>query len=140
MNRPARPTGITILGVLAIIAGVLGLCGGVGGLAGGALLAGSGAALAGTQAAQATGMVFFYSIVLLVLGVADIVLGVGFLQVKPWAWTLGIVLQVAGIAFDVFGIVTTGSIFGNVISIAISAFILYYLFTPAVKQAFGRAA
>lgn len=140
MNQPARPTGITILGVLAIIGGVLGICGGAGGLAGGALLAGSGAALAGTQAAQATGMVFVYSIVLLILGVLDIVLGVGFLQVKPWAWTLGMALEIASIVLAVIGIVTTGSYFGNIVSIAIAGYILYYLNTPTVKQAFGRAA
>lgn len=135
-----RPTGITIIGVLAIIGGVLGICVGAGGLAGGALLAGSSAALGSSQAVQASGALVFYSVVLLILSVLDIVVGVGFLQVKPWAWTLGIALEVAGIILAVIGIVTTGSYFGNIISIAIAGYIIYYLNTPAVKQAFGRAA
>ena len=78
--------------------------------------------------------------VALILGVLDIVLGVGFLQVKPWAWTLGIVLEIVSIVLAVINIVTTQSIFNNIISIAIAGYILYYLNTPTVKQAFGRAA
>jgi hypothetical protein len=134
-----RPTGITIIGVLAIIGGVLGICGGGILLTGGALLAGSSAATGSTQAASLSGVVLFYAVLALILGVLDIVLGVGFLQVKPWAWTLGIVLEIASIVVAVLNIVATQSYFGGVISIAIAGYILYYLNTSTVKQAFGRA-
>ena len=58
---------------------------------------------------------------------------------KPWAWTLGIVAEGLGIALAVLFIVDGSSITSQAISIMIAGAILYYLFTPAVKAAFGRA-
>ena len=135
-----RPTGITVLGILAIIGGALVILAGFLGLMAGAVATGSGAAGLSSATAKATGSLFFVSIVAIVLGVLDLVLGVGFLQLRSWAWPLGIGLQIAGIVLDVVYIATNNSTITNeILPIAISGVILYYLFRPNVKQVFGRA-
>ena len=58
---------------------------------------------------------------------------------QPWGWTLGIVGVVIGLIINTLYILNGSEIGSQIVSIAISAVILYYLFTPAVKQAFGRA-
>lgn len=141
-----RPTGVTILGILAIIGGILGLCGGVLGLLGGAL-AGSVAAgtspyaTAGTttQLAADAGILIVLSVFVLVLAVLDIVLGVGALQLRPWAWPLGVGLMAVTIILDIVDIVISRSFFSPIIGIVVSAIILYYLYQPNVQKAFGRA-
>jgi hypothetical protein len=132
-----RPLGVTILGILAIIGGVLGLCGGIAGLTGGALLASSSLATTSSTAAAATGAVFIWSIVLLALGVLDLVMGVGALMLKGRAWTLGIGLEAVSILLGIYNI-TQGAVGSAVVGIIIAGIILYYLFTPEVRKAFGR--
>jgi len=132
-----RPTGVTIIAILAIIGGILGVLAGLAGLAGGALLAGG---AAGTTAASASGTVAIFSAILLVFGVLDIVLGIGLLRLRPWAWTLGVALQVASIVLAVIEIATgNATIGGQALSLAINVIILVYLFRGNVRQAFARA-
>jgi uncharacterized membrane protein (DUF2068 family) len=132
-----RPTGVTIIAILAIIGGILGVLGGLAGLAGGALLAGG---AAGTTAAAASGTVAIFSAILLIFGVLDIVLGIGLLRLRPWAWTLGVALQVASIVLAVIEIATGNASIGNqALGLAINVIILVYLFRGNVRQAFARA-
>src|SRR5579884_3646083 len=78
-----RPTGVTILAILAIIGGVFGLCGGGLGLLGGAIagsgaLATSGVSSTDTAAlASDAGVLTALSIGLLVLSVLYIIFGIG---------------------------------------------------------------
>jgi hypothetical protein len=68
------------------------------------------------------------------------VLGYGFWTLKPWAWTLGVGLQGAGIALNILQFVNDSTqLVSAIISIAISVAILWYLFQPHVKAAFGRS-
>lgn len=141
MQQPMqRPTGVTVLGVLAIIGGIVGLCGGTLGLLGGAL-AGS-VAVAGTssQLAADAGILVVLSIIVLALAVLDFVFGVGALQLRAWAWKLGVGLSAVNIILDVVEIIVAHSIFGNIIGIVVNAIILYYLYQPNVRKAFGLAA
>ena len=108
-----RPTGITILAVLAAIAGVLYILGGL------ALLT-VGTVVSATYALG--GLAVIIGLIILVVGVLYIGLAYGFWSLKPWAWSLGVGLQVAGI----IGIVIAGAI-------------VYYLYQPNVKAAFGRS-
>lgn len=127
-----RPTGVTILAVLAAIGGVLGL------LASLALL-GLGAAVAG--ASGLGGFVFIGGLIVLIYSVLSLVLAYGFWTLKPWAWPLGVAVQVLGIIQAVLQYMNapeTG-ITSLIISLAISAVILWYLFQSHVKAAFGRA-
>jgi len=127
-----RPTGITILAVLAAISGVFGL------LAALALL-GIGAAVAG--ASGLGGLVFVGGLVVLIYSVLSLALAYGFWTLKPWAWPLGVGVQVLGIIQGVLQYMNTPdtALVSLIIGLAISAFILWYLFQPHVKAAFGRS-
>jgi uncharacterized membrane protein (DUF2068 family) len=70
--------------------------------------------------------------------VLSLVFGYGAWTLKPWAWTLGIVAEGLSILYGLYSIVAQGN-FGSIIGIIIAAVIIYYLFTPNVKQAFGRS-
>jgi hypothetical protein len=127
----ARPTGITILAVLAGIGGVFLILGGIaavglGGLAGSS----SGSAVIG-------GFVAFFGILFLILGVVYLAFAYGAWTLKRWAWTLGIAGQVVSLALAALNAVSGNGV--NIVGILISVAILYYLWTPAVKAAFGRA-
>jgi uncharacterized membrane protein (DUF2068 family) len=59
-------------------------------------------------------------------------------MLKPWAWMLGMVAFGISLVLSVLGIIN-GDFSGQIISILIAIAVLYYLNTPAVKAAFGRA-
>jgi uncharacterized membrane protein (DUF2068 family) len=124
-----RPTGVTIIAVLSAIGGVLGL------LASLALL-GLGAAGA---AGGLGGLAFVAGIIVLAYSVLSLVLAYGFWFLKPWAWPLGVGVQAVGILQAVLQFMNNTSQFVSlVISLAIAGLILWYLFQPHVKAAFGR--
>ena len=134
-----RPTGVTILAVLAAIGGVLGLFAAIGLFGLGAL----GGAIAGA-AGVATGFLvggfaIFWALVTLVQAAISLVFAYGAWYLKPWAWLLGIGAE--GLAILVALINWIGGnrgFFSFLISAAIAGVIIYYLFTPEVKRAFGR--
>jgi hypothetical protein len=139
----ARPTGITILAILALIGGIFGVIGGLGLIAGGALLGG---VVGGSTGVALGGLAFIFGIVTLGLAIAYLAFAYGAWGLKPWAWALGVILSLASIVWTVITVLLSGDIVGNllsistIINIAIPAVILYYLNTPAVKAAFGRPA
>jgi uncharacterized membrane protein (DUF2068 family) len=126
-----RPTGITVMAVLSAIGGVFGL------LASLALL-GLGAAVSATSGLG--GLAFIAGIIILAYSVLSLVLAYGFWTLKPWAWPLGIGVQVLGIIQAVLQFMDNSSnVISLVISLAIAGVILWYLYQPHVKAAFGRA-
>ena len=127
----ARPQGVTILAILAAIGGVLGLLAGIFAL-------GIGGAVAAAGSGALGGLVGVLGIVALAQGALALAFAYGAWMLKPWAWTLGIVAFGLSLALSVLNIIGGGDIGSQVISIVIGVAILYYLFTPAVKQAFGR--
>ncbi len=142
-QKPPRPTGVTILAVLAIL-------GGIGGLAfGGLLLAASAivSTLNRTTYPQLTSynltsgtiaaLLGIFGAVILILGLLDLALGIGFLRGKGWAWTLGMIVAVINIVFAIPSIFFFGS--GSAFSLIISIIILYYLTRTRVKAFFGKA-
>ena len=139
MSAPAtaRPTGITILAVLAAIGGVLGL------LAGVALLGLGGIAAGATGNAAFFGLGAFAGIITVAISIAQLAFAYGAWTLQPWAWSLGVVLSLVSIVWSVVGALGSGDIvsglIGQAISIAINVAILYYLNTPNVKAAFGKA-
>lgn len=140
MTGAARPTGVTILAILALIGGVFSLIGGLGLIAGGALIGGM---VGGAEGAAFGGLAFIFGILTLGFGVAYLAFAYGGWTLKPWGWSLGTILALASIVFGVVSAVASGDIvsglMGQVISFAIAGVILYYLNQPAVKSAFGRA-
>lgn len=128
-----RPTGITVLAILSFIGGVLAIFAGL------ALVGLSGAIAA--AAGGGGGLATILGLLLLVFGVLELILGYGFWTLKQWAWSMGVALQAAGIVLDVIQFINNGSqLVSVIISIAISAAIIWYLFQPHVKAAFGRPA
>jgi len=133
-NTPARPTGITILAVLAIIGGVLGVIGAclifsVGTLSAGALSSGGLAVTA-----------ILIGILTLARALAYLAFGFGAWNLQPWAWIIGMIAAVASIVISLLSIILGYSNIGSeIISIIIAGVIIYYLNTPGVKAAFGRA-
>jgi len=119
-----RPIGVTILGVLWILGGLLMM---VSGFVGGTLLSIEG--LGGLGAAM--GVIF------LVIGIIDLLLGVGCFLAWSWVWIVGIIFSVIGILIGLVSLVTSG--LGALVGIIIAAIILWYLFQPQVKAYFGQA-
>ncbi len=129
-----RPTGVTILAVLAILGGLLGLLGGIAlvGLGGLAATANGGGVVGGVAMLLGGG--------LLLEAVLSLAFGIGAWTLKPWAWTLGILSQGLSILVAVvLMIADTSTIGSRIVGVLISAAIIYYLFTPGVRRAFGRA-
>jgi hypothetical protein len=122
----ARPTGITILAVLAGLSAI-------GELFGGFLLFGVAASLFGLSGA-------ILGLAALALAGLYVALAWGFWTMAPWAWPLGVVLAAASIIYAlVIAIFGNGGIGGAIIPVAIGAAILYYLNQPTIKSLFGRA-
>jgi hypothetical protein len=126
----ARPMGITILAVLAGIGGVLLLLGGLASVGLGGLAATS------SGSAALGGLVAIFGVLFLILGVLYLAFAYGAWTLKPWAWMLGVAGQIISLALAALSAVTGGGF--NIVGILIAVAILYYLFTPAVKAAFGR--
>jgi len=134
-----RPLGITILAILGIIGGVLGLLGGCGAIAGGALVGALGAQAGVGAVAAGGGLLGLLGIVALAMAVGWIAFGIGAWTLKPWAWMLGLILVGVSIVVALVTVLTGGDFGSQIISLAIDAVMVYYLMTPEVKQAFGRA-
>ena len=129
----ARPMGITILAVLSAIGGVLGILGGV------ALIGLGGLAATSTGTAAYFGLGAVWGILILASAVASLVFAYGAWTLKPWAWPLGVALQIIGLALSALSVISGGDISSQIISVVISLIILYYLFQPNIKAVFGRA-
>jgi hypothetical protein len=122
----ARPTGITILAILAAIGGVFGLLGGFGVLFVGGI--------------AASGAVIILGLCALAYAALLIAFAWGAWTLKPWAWALGVAVAVFGIVVAILQVVLgNSSVFSQIISIVIDGAILYYLNQPSIKALFGRA-
>lgn len=127
MNQ--RPTGVTILAILAFVGGILSILGGL------ALVG-----LGGVFAAVGGGLAVLFGIYALVWGALALWIGWGFWQLRSSAWRWGIILMVIGVIITIIQIPLgySGGIASAVISIAIDLAVIYYLTTPAVRAAFGQ--
>jgi hypothetical protein len=126
MNQ--RPTGVTILAILAFIGGILSILGGL------ALVG-----LGGVFAAAGGGLAILFGIYALVWGALALWIGWGFWQLRPSAWRWGIILMVLGIVITIVQLLLGyADLVGAIISIAIDLAVIYYLTTPAVRAAFGQ--
>ena len=136
-----RPTGITVLAVMAVIYGIFNLLLTLLGLLGSALLA-SGVAAASIK--YSAGTLAYATIVDFVIGIVFLAFGIGAFQLKGWAWTTGIAALVLEVVRQVVGLGLQGFSVGTMvrdgITIVIALVLLWYLFRPNVRAAFGSAA
>jgi hypothetical protein len=75
--------------------------------------------------------------VLIAIGIVSFIVAYGLLKGMGWAWTVTIILEIISIVLNAISI-ATGNI-GGIVSIIISAIILYYLYRPHVKAYFGKS-
>jgi hypothetical protein len=127
----SRPTGITILAVLGAIGGVFSIIGGIG------LLGLGGAGVGGSS----SGMVAVFGILLILLGIAQLALAYGFWTLQSWAWIVGVSVYILDIIVTIasYFLISDTNLVNVAVTIVINGIILYYLNTPAVRTAFGRA-
>jgi uncharacterized membrane protein (DUF2068 family) len=130
-----RPTGLTILAVLFVIAGAFTLLGGITTLE--------------TAIAQASGPILTELEVLIIplgieiLCIASFVVALGLFTVKSWwVWLVAVVLSTIGLIVNVVSLVIPNMfpMVGAVVGIAINAIVLYYLSRRNVRQYFGNKA
>jgi hypothetical protein len=75
-------------------------------------------------------------IIVIILGIVSFIVAYGLLKGAGWAWSLTVVLSIVSIVLNAISIATGN--FGGILSIIISAIILYYLYRPHVKSFFGK--
>ena len=135
-----RPTGITLLAIVFFILGGLSLMWSL-------LVFGFGGVswLTGTIF-DATGMQSFGStstwqgFLGLLSAAVQIVVGIGLLGLKPWAWILAFVGVAITVVQGIIGIFGGGffAICCGILGLLIPAGILFYLLRPDVRKAFGK--
>ena len=142
--KPPRPTGVTVLGVLAILVGV-------GFLAFGGILLAAAAivstldlttaypqlAMYNLTAATVGALLGIFGAVILILGLLYLIIGIGFFGGKSWARTLGMIVAVLSIIVDIPSLIFFGP--SNILGLIFAIIILYYLTRPHVKAFFGKA-
>ncbi len=154
----SRPTGVTIIAILNIIGGIIMLFGAITLIAIGAILPtlppnvfNQSELQANLTAGQAPippgvpmvsqsllgGIGIAIGGVLLALAIVSFVVAYGLLKGRGWAWTVTLILSIISIVWNAITIVTALN-FGGIISIIISAIIIYYLYRPHVKAYFGK--
>ena len=152
MQKQSRPRGVSIIAILIIIAGVLSLLLGIGLVVIGPFLMNGVQTTSSNLGSQLgppiLGLIFIvFGGILLGLGVANLVMAYGLWKGKGWA--ISIIVLFIGIAINIVSISITGvfsntgsnllgNIISGVVSIGISAFIVYYLYRPHVKAYFGK--
>jgi len=134
-----RPTGITIIAVLYIVLAVLsllwsGLVFGVGGLSSlfGGLFGADNMAAFGTSSAWSGFLGILTALV-------QIVVAIGLLSLKRWAWLLALVSVALTVVQGIVGIFGGGpfAFMCGILGLAIPAGILIYLLLPGTRRVFG---
>lgn len=140
----ARPTGITILAILAVVAGAANILAGLGFIAGAPLIPGL---AVGTVAEDVSGSLKSIALIIgvawLVVGAAQLAFAYGAWTLKPWGWILGLVIEGSSILLTIIVGVMAGNLVAtltvSLIPLAVAIIIIAYLLSPRVKSAFGRA-
>jgi zinc ribbon protein len=137
--KPKRPTGVTVLAILEILGGLAGLVGGAALIGVAALVSSANFATLYPQLAgigSVSTLLYALGALALIFGILGLVLGIGFLGGKGWAWTLGIVVGVLNIVVSIAE--TAIGFSSNIIGIIFPIIIIYYLMRPHVKAFFGK--
>ena len=156
----SRPTGVTIIAILTIIAGAFSLIFGIGLITLGAVLPTLPPSVFNQSQLQGNitdgqappippgippmalqsllgGLGIAFGVVLVAIGIVSFFVAYGLLKGRGWAWTVTIILSIISIVWNAITIATAAN-FGGIISIIIDAIIIYYLYRPHVKAYFGK--
>lgn len=124
-----RPTGVTILAVLAAIGAFFALMAALGSFMGGAVLGAGGAEGVGA-------FVAVLGVFLLIYAVAAAAVAYGLLKRARWAWYVTIVLVGLGLLGALVSLFSF-DILSFLFQAAINGFVLWYLMKPEVQAWFG---
>lgn len=130
-----RPTGVTILAALQVLAGLIFV-----GLGAIVLVVAGLLGIAGFRPQGPMVPLFLGGFVMGIVGGIMIIIGIisfavayGFLNGLGWAWALGLAIAVFGLILGLL------SLPGGVVPILIEILIIYYLTRPHVKRFFGKS-
>ncbi len=139
-----RPMGVTVMAVVAVLAGIMDILAGLGdiGIGGGIL----------TKIGYGTtldGIMMIVGVVLVAVGVLGLVSGFGLWREREWAWlvarlwaSLCIIVGLVSAGLSLFGTTLTSEIIAAIgaalVPAVAGAVVLWYLYQPQVKAAFGR--
>ncbi len=139
-----RPTGVTVMALVAFVSGALDIVAGIEdiGFGGGFLSDRFGGTLDGIMMA--------IGLVLVLIGVLGVATGIGLWTKRDWAWLIArlwasicVVVGVVNAALSVLGTTLTSAIVSAVVAgivpAIVAAVVLWYLYQPNVKAYFGRA-
>lgn len=141
-----RPTGVTILAVLVFLVTCLYIVAALVFFLGGAALSQLGGGPSGAtmdMGAMLAGLGAFAGVIMLALAVFSVAVGVGLWKLQNWGRILAIVFIVLGLISALAGVFSAvaearfGPLLWGLIVVGIDVWILWYLFRPHVKQAFG---
>ena len=119
----ARPVGVTIVAVLALIAGVLGLV--------------ASAAVFGLGG----GVAVFSGLVTLAISLAELAMGYGFWTTQAWSWRLAFGLAFINPVWEIVRFLYRGADPLNlVVAIVFAGIWLYYLNLSSIRTLFGAPA
>jgi len=76
----------------------------------------------------------------MIVGVAQIIFGVGLWQLRGWAWTLGVVIHSIALLGALGGLFTGAFTVQSIFTIVISSAFLLYLLSPRVRNLFHERA
>lgn len=118
-----RPLGVTIIAILLIVGGIVGIL----------------------EALDYLGVLDLFGlddnsgvgIGILIVAAANLLVGFGFWGLQSWAWTVAVVVTILRLIGAVVGFFV-GGVAGGIFGLVIVVIILWYLFRPEVKAAFGK--
>lgn len=140
-----RPAGVTVLAILNFVAAAcLGLLA-LAAVLGMGFVASTAAARDRGGLLLLAGLGVIGGVIFLVMAVVSAAIGYGMWNLQNWARLVSIVFCCLGIFAGLLGL-TAGAVhfhpffmMSNIVRMAIAALIIWYLFQPHVKQAFGTA-
>jgi hypothetical protein len=130
-----RPMGVTILAVLAIVGGIVNIVLALPYLGVTAL------ALPGVVASigsLGTGVLMSLGVGMLLIGAIQLMFGIGAMQLRSWAWVMGVIGYGLSVLSAIVSVATVGFTSSVMLSGVIAVAILAYLFTHDVRTAFDH--
>ncbi len=139
MQLQARPVGVTILAVIAILGGVVSV------VVGFSLIKSSTVVATASTTTLTGSIAVLFGALGVVSGLLELAFGIGAFQRSSWAWRFGIgtyvfnfLYYVATIFVDSAHHSTAASTSANVVSAIIALVIIAYINSAQVKRYFGR--
>ncbi len=125
----SRPTGITIIAILAFLSGLLGLC---------FALPVFGISLIAGAFVPPVGVIgIIISIILAASPLLMLVFAYGAWNLRSWAWLLGIIATGASVLSALIAVITTGNILAIGTHGILPIIVFVYLLLPDTRKAFN---